>query len=194
MKSAIKNIAIFASGSGTNALNICNYFNNHHSIKVTTLVCNKPKAKVIERLQPFNVEVVLIKKSDLRSPEQLIKKLKAAQVDFIVLAGFLLLIPNALIKAFHYKIINLHPSLLPKYGGKGMYGLHVHEAVLLAKEKESGITIHYVNELFDEGEIIFQARVAITESDTAESVAKKINELEYAHYPTVIETVASKNS
>lgn len=188
---ANKNIAIFASGSGTNALNIYNYFKDNLSINVTTLVCNKPNAKVIERFQPFKIEVILIDKPHFEYPIELIEKLKAAKIDLIILAGFLWLIPTDLIKAFPNKIINLHPALLPKYGGKGMYGLNVHTAVLLNKEKEAGITIHYVNEVYDEGEIIFQATLKIDKNETPESLAKKIHQLEYAHFPLVIEEVLS---
>lgn len=186
---ATKNIAIFASGSGTNALNICNYFKDNPLIKVTTLACNKPKAKVIERLQSFKIEVILIEKVDFKLPQKLIQKLQAAEIDLIVLAGFLWLIPVDLIKAFKNKIINLHPALLPKYGGKGMYGVNVHKAVLLNKEKETGITIHYVNEVYDGGEIIFQATTKIEEDETPESLAQKIHQLEYSNFPKIIERI-----
>jgi len=189
----LKNIAIFASGSGTNALNICNYFADNPSINITTLVCNKPNAKVIERLKPFNVEVILINKADFENPEKLIQKLVEAKIDLIVLAGFLWLIPNKLIKAFKNKIINLHPSLLPKYGGKGMFGLNVHQAVLAANEKETGITIHYVNEVYDEGKIIFQDSLNIDKGETAEGLAKKIHQLEYQFYPKIIEKVLANS-
>lgn len=189
MEKLTKNIALFASGSGTNALNIFEYFKNNDAIKVNTLVCNKPKAKVIERFRAFDVELILISKADFKHPQKLIKKLNAAQIDLIVLAGFLWLIPQYLIKAFQKKIINLHPALLPKYGGKGMFGINVHNAVLKAKEKVSGITVHFVNEVYDEGEIIFQASINIDETETAESLSQKIHQLEYAHFPKVIESV-----
>jgi len=184
-----KNIAIFASGSGTNALNICEHFKNRKAANVTTLVCNKPNAKVIERLQPFNVELILIEKFDFKQPESLIKKLQNAQIELIVLAGFLWLIPVELIRAFPDKIINLHPALLPKYGGKGMYGMNVHKAVLKNGEKESGVTIHYVNEVYDEGKIIFQAALILDKNETPESLARRIHQLEYEYYPKVIENV-----
>lgn len=189
MKSTIKNIAIFASDSGTNALNICNFFSKNTAVNVSALVCNKAKATVIERLKPFNIELVLIRKANFEQPNSLIKKLENLQIELIVLAGFLWLIPPELIKAFKNRIINLHPALLPKYGGKGMYGVQVHQAVLLAKEKETGITIHYVNEIYDEGEIIFQATLNIAENESPETLAKKIHELEYAHFPKIIEQV-----
>ena len=189
MEKLTKNIALFASGSGTNALNICEYFKNSDTVKVNTLVCNKPRAKVIERLEAFNIKLILISKADFKHPKKLIGKLQAAQIDLIVLAGFLWLIPVDLIKAFENKIINLHPALLPKYGGKGMFGINVHNAILKAKEKVTGITIHFVNEAYDEGEIIFQASINIDETETAESIAQKIHQLEYAHFPKVIESV-----
>lgn len=189
MNQVKKNIAIFASGSGTNALNICNYFADSTSVKVTTLVCNKPNAKVIDRLQPFEVEVILIRKVDFEQPEKLIQKLIESKIELIVLAGFLWLIPNQLIKIFKDKIVNLHPSLLPKYGGKGMYGLKVHKAVLAANEKETGISIHFVNAVYDEGKIIFQVSLKIDEDESAEGLAKKIHQLEYQHYPKIIEQV-----
>lgn len=187
-----KNIAIFASGSGTNALNICNYFKDNSSINITTLVCNKPNAKVVERLQPFKIEVILIKKADLHQPKKLIKTLQNGKIDLIILAGFLWLIPIDLVKAYRKKIINLHPALLPKYGGKGMYGLNVHKAVLSAKEIETGITIHYVNELYDEGATIFQVTTKIDKDETPASLAQKIHQLEYTYFPKVVEEVLSK--
>jgi len=189
LNQGVKNIAIFASGSGTNALNICNYFKDSTSINVTTLVCNKPNAKVIERLQPFNIEAILINKKEFKQAEELVSQLRSSKIDLIVLAGFLWLIPGKLIKAFNGKIINLHPALLPKYGGIGMYGLNVHKAVLAANEKETGITIHYVNEVYDEGEIIFQVVLEIVGYETPESLAQKIHELEYEHFPKIIEEI-----
>jgi len=182
-----KKIAIFASGTGTNAVNICNCFLNHQSIQVKTLVCNKPKAGVLENTKPFNLKVLQINKADFADPENLIARLQTQQIDLLVLAGFLWLIPKAIIQAFPNKIINLHPALLPKYGGKGMYGAKVHQAVLANKESESGITIHYVNEQYDKGATIFQAKTPITENETIKTLSQKIHHLEYQHFPKVIE-------
>lgn len=182
-----KNIAIFASGTGTNAVNICQYFLNNPSVEVITLVCNKPKAKVIENIKPFELVVHLIDQTDFKNPKKLIERIKEQQIDLLVLAGFLWLIPKALIEAFPNKIINLHPALLPKYGGKGMYGVKVHQAVIEHKESESGITIHYVNEHYDEGGIIFQAKTVVDKNETVESLSEKIHQLEYEHFPKVIE-------
>jgi len=183
----IKNIAIFASGTGSNAVNICTYFSSHKTIQVKSLVCNRPKAKVLENIKPFNLEVLLINKTAFEQPDKLIKQLQTQQIDLLVLAGFLWLIPRAIIQAFPNKIINLHPALLPKYGGKGMYGTKVHQSVLTHKERESGITIHYVNEQYDEGAIIFQAKTQIDKNESIESLSQKIHQLEYQHFPKVIE-------
>lgn len=182
-----KNIAVFASGMGSNAVNICKYFANAPNICVKVLVCNKPKAKVIENVQPFNLQLILIDKTDFEQPEKLIEQLQSEAIDLLVLAGFLWLIPEAIIKTYPDKIINLHPALLPNYGGKGMYGARVHQAILENRETESGITIHYVNERYDEGSIIFQAKTAINENETVESLSQKIHQLEYQHFPKVIE-------
>lgn len=182
-----KNIAIFASGTGSNAVNICKYFMNRSNIQIKTLVCNKAKAQVIENVKPFNLQVVLIDKTDFAHPEKLIQQLQKQAIDLLVLAGFLWLIPEAIINAYPNKIINLHPALLPKYGGKGMYGASVHQAVLDNKENESGITIHYVNERYDEGNIIFQAKTSIEFEETVGSLSQKIHQLEYKYFPKVIE-------
>lgn len=180
----MKNIAIFASGSGSNAENIFNYFLDSNKITVTTLVCNNPNAGVIDRFLDTDVELLLIEKSDL-STEEFINDL--SDIDLIVLAGFLALVPKELIAAFPKKIINIHPALLPKYGGKGMYGDHVHKAVLEDKELEHGITIHYVNEEFDKGEIIFQEKFEISSNENLDSLKSKIHNLEFKHFPMVIE-------
>lgn len=184
-----KHIAIFASGSGSNAENIYNYFLGT-SILVKYIVCNNPNAGVIERFIDTDVEVILIEKKDLSDPE-FIQDLNG--IDLIVLAGFLALIPESLIAAFPKKIINIHPALLPKYGGKGMYGDHVHRAVLDNNEKDHGITIHYVNEEFDKGEIIFQEEFVVTEEDDLTSIQSKIHILEFKNYPIVIERLVTKN-
>ena len=180
------NIAVFASGSGSNAQKIFDHFKNHPRIKVTVVVCNKPNAFVIERAKQENIPVLMVDKISFKDETYLLPSLKNFQVDFIVLAGFLWLIPDFLTKAFSNKMVNIHPALLPKYGGKGMYGSRVHEAVIAAGEKESGITIHWVNEHYDEGGIIFQATCEVVSSDTPDTLANKIHSLEHAHFaPTI---------
>lgn len=186
------NIAIFASGSGTNAENIANYFKNHNSINVSLILTNNPKAYVIERAKKLHIPYVIFRKSDLYNGKVL-RILKENNIHFIVLAGFLLLIPKEIIKEYPNKIVNIHPALLPKYGGKGMYGDNVHKAVLENKEKVSGITIHYVNEKYDEGQIIFQAECQVSDNDTVETLAQKIHQLEYKFYPQIIENVINSN-
>ncbi len=181
----MKRIAIFASGKGSNAEAIMNYFKQNKNIKVVHVISNKKDAPVLEKAIANNIPVTVVHDGSQLQSEKFIDFLQSQKTDLIVLAGFLLLIPPQLVNAF--KIINIHPALLPKYGGKGMYGKHVHEAVITNKEKESGISIHYVNEHFDEGEIIFQATCAVDANDTPESLQKKINLLELEHYPKVIE-------
>jgi phosphoribosylglycinamide formyltransferase-1 len=183
----MKRIAIFASGSGTNAENIMRYFADSDVVIVNYVITNNRDAKVIERAGKYGVSVKILEKGELNTPEFL--HFLKEESDFIVLAGFLLKIPDAVVLAFPDKIVNIHPSLLPKYGGKGMYGSHVHEAVVANKEKESGITIHLVNEKYDEGAILFQASVPLEESDNPETVASKIHELEQKYFPSVIEKV-----
>lgn len=183
----MKNIAVFASGSGTNAQNLIEYFQSHPSIRVKLVVCNKPDAGVIERAKKLNVPVSLINKNELVSGEVLLSTLKQNQIDTIVLAGFLLLIPTYLVQEFPDRIINIHPALLPKFGGKGMYGAKVHESVIAQSEIESGITIHLVNERYDEGAILFQAKCELASDETPDSLSQKIHALEYKHYPKVIE-------
>ena len=182
----MKRIAVFASGSGSNAENIAKYFAGNDNVDITLIVSNKKDAFVHERAKNLGVESVTFSKSDFEGTDNVLNYLKMKNIDFIVLAGFLLKVPENLIEAFPYRIINIHPALLPKYGGKGMYGDNVHKAVIANGEKESGITIHYVNENYDEGAIIFQARCAILPSDTYEDVAKKVHALEYTHFPEVI--------
>jgi len=182
-----QNIAVFASGNGSNALRLMEYFKNHSAIKIELLVCNNEKAAVLQKADEQKVSSVLISKDELQTPEKLLPILQHHQINFIVLAGFLLQIPSWLIQHFENKIINIHPSLLPKYGGKGMYGKKVHEAVLYNKDAESGISIHFVNEHYDEGEIIFQATCKIDENENVESLAKKIQQLEHENLPKVVE-------
>lgn len=180
-------IIIFASGSGTNAENIINYFNNSSLVSVNQIISNNPKAGVLDRAKKAGIPSRVYSKKEMGS-EAFVKFLKE-EADFIVLAGFLLKIPESILKAFPDSIINIHPALLPKYGGKGMYGMHVHQAVVANKEPETGITIHYVNENYDEGAIIFQTSVKLSENDNADDVAAKIHILEQENFPQVIEGI-----
>lgn len=185
------NIAIFASGAGTNAEKIIEYFKNSPSTKISLIVCNNPKAGVLKIAERHNLPTLIIEKEKFLRGDAYIKELAEKQIDFIVLAGFLWKLPVALIRAYPNHIINIHPALLPKYGGKGLYGHYVHDAVIANKEKESGITIHYVDELYDHGEIIFQSSCPVMENDTADLLAKRIQVLEHEHYPKVIERIVS---
>ena len=180
-------VAVFASGGGSNAEEIFKYFQNHEEIDVCLLLTNNPKAKVLERARKYNVPAVVFSKDDFVPSGNVPKLLSEKKVTHVVLAGFLWLIPEFLIRAFPNKIINIHPALLPKYGGKGMYGEKVHAAVKQAGEKYSGLTIHLVNENYDEGRILYQAECALNEDDTPADIAKKVLELEHANYAKVIE-------
>ena len=182
----MKNIALFASGSGTNAQNVIEFFNKDNTAQVVAVFCNNPKAHVIERCRQLGVPCVIFNRNDFYTSGKVIELLKAFETDYVVLAGFLWLVPDSLVKEYPGKIINIHPALLPNYGGKGMYGMHVHEAVIAAGETKSGITIHKVDEHYDSGDIIFQAEVEITSGDTPEQLAAKIHDLEYRHFPNVI--------
>ena len=179
-------IVIFASGSGTNAENIIRYFQATKSASVEAVFTNKADAQVIQRAEKYQVPSQVFTKNDLETGKVL-QEINAIQPDLIVLAGFLLKFPESIVAEYPDKIINIHPALLPKYGGKGMYGMHVHRAVVENKESKTGITIHYVNENYDEGNIIFQKEVTVLISDTPEVVAAKIHELEQDHFPVVIE-------
>lgn len=181
----MKQIALFASGSGSNAEKIVEHFKDSSKAQVKMILCNNPNAGVIARAERLNIPLLMFEKEDLKSGK-ITEILLENKIDLIVLAGFLWLIPKNLITAFPRKIINLHPALLPKYGGKGMYGHFVHEAVIANKEKKSGITIHYVNEHYDEGDVIFQAWFSISENDTVEDIALKGQILEHQHFPEVI--------
>lgn len=185
------NIAIFASGNGTNCENIIKYFNDNNDIRVKLVVCNKPDAYVLTRAGKYNVPAHILTKAEINTPDVLMPLLKEYEINFIVLAGFLLMIPSFLIESFNNKIINIHPALLPKFGGKGMYGHHVHEAVKAANEKESGITIHFVNNVCDGGTIIKQYKVPLTPDDTIEDIELKIHQLEQKYFPHIIEEVIS---
>ncbi|MBD5265256.1 MAG: phosphoribosylglycinamide formyltransferase [Bacteroides sp.] len=183
-----KRLAVFASGNGSNAENIIRYFQaDDRNAEVALVVCNKPDAKVLERAEKLGVPAIVVPRRDFNNEDFMTGLLRDNGIDFIVLAGFLLIIPDFLIKLYPEKIVNIHPSLLPKYGGKGMYGSHVHEAVVAAGEKESGITIHMVDENCDGGRIIFQTTVSVTPEDTPDDVATKVHALEYEHFPRVIE-------
>ena len=187
------NISIWASGSGTNAENIILKFKNHPFIRIKMIVTNNPSAGVIQRAEKLKKTVHIIPKSVLyEKVHRVIELLKEEEIDLIVLAGFLLKVPKEIIQEYPNKIINVHPALLPKYGGKGFYGNHVHAAVLQNKEKETGITIHYVNEEYDEGQIIMQSKCPVLETDTEETLAQKVHQLEYEFYPKVIEQIAEK--
>lgn len=185
-------IAIFASGAGSNAQKIIDHFRNHSSVKISLIVCNKPGAGVLQIATNENIPYLVIEKEQFFRGNAYIDELKSFHIDFIILAGFLWKIPSALIKAYPVKIVNIHPALLPAYGGKGMYGAKVHEAVIAAGEEESGITIHYVDEIYDHGKIIFQAKCDVTPTDTADSLAQKIHSLEHRHFPVVIEQLLTK--
>ena len=187
-----RNLAIFASGAGSNAQKILEHFKGHPSIRVALIVCNKPGAGVLQIAANFGVPVLMIEKKDFEHGNMYVKELAKYEIDFIVLAGFLWKMPEAFLNAFPRHMINIHPALLPKYGGKGMYGAHVHEAVIAAGEKTSGITIHWVNEHYDEGAIIFQATCYIEPGDTPNDLANKIHALEHAHFAPTIEKLLLK--
>lgn len=182
-------IAIFASGSGSNAENIIRFFQGDERFSFPVIVSNKADAYVHERARALHVPSVTFTRDDFAEGTKVLHYLQSLQVDGIVLAGFLLRVPQALIDAYPNRMVNIHPALLPKYGGKGMYGRHVHEAVKAAGETETGITIHYVNACYDEGGIVFQARCTVDPQDTPDDIAHKVHELEYACYPQVIEKI-----
>lgn len=185
----MKNIAVFASGSGTNAQNIAEYFLSVRDIRVSMVLANKPDAFVLERAKKLGIPALVFTRQEFYESEIILDALYSNKIDFIVLAGFLWLIPDYLLKAYSRRIINIHPALLPKYGGKGMYGNKVHQAVIQSGDKQTGISIHYVNDHYDEGEIIFQDSFDILPEDTAESIAQKVHKLEYKYFPRVIEEV-----
>lgn len=182
-------MAIFASGNGTNCENIIRYFQDSEAIRVALVVSDKSQANVLQRAERLQVETRVITKADLGNPEIVLPLLHDFNIQFIVLAGFLQMIPAYLIQAYQQRMINIHPSLLPKFGGKGMYGRHVHEAVFMAREKETGMTVHWVSEQCDGGEIIAQYKTPLSLSDTIETIAAKEHELEMTHFPKVIEDV-----
>lgn len=181
-----KNLVLFASGSGSNVENIATYFSEDPTIQVTGVLCNNPGAGVVERCKRLGLPLFCFNRPAFKQLDGLLQLLRGLEPDLIVLAGFLWKIPEELVRAFPQKIINIHPALLPRFGGKGMYGMHVHRAVIENGERESGITVHFVNEAYDEGAIILQKKVAISEGETPESLAGKIHKLEYEYYPQVI--------
>lgn len=184
----LKNLAIFASGAGSNAQKIMDYFQGHPKLKIALVVSNKDEAGVLEKAQKLGVPTKIIPKSTWSDERFVLEALSAYHIEGIILAGFLLQIPGYLVQAFPQNIINIHPALLPKFGGKGMYGPYVHQAVKQAGETQTGITIHEVNEVYDEGKIIFQASCNILPSDDPEAIAHKVQLLEHAHFPKVVES------
>lgn len=193
-KYEVKKVAVFASGTGTNAKKIIEHFVQSNEIEIALIVCNKPNAGVLQIAADHQIATLLIEKEQFFRGNAYVDELKAAKIDCIVLAGFLWKVPSLLIHHFLGKIINIHPALLPKYGGKGMYGHFVHESVIANEEIESGITIHFVDEEYDHGSVIFQARCEVLENDTPETLAAKIHVLEHEHYPKVIEHVFVGNN
>lgn len=192
---SVRRIAVFASGNGSNAENLIKYFNDRREIaEVALVVCNRPDALALRRAQALGVAAVVMSRDRLNDPESIIGVLTAYGIDFIVLAGFLLRVPEFLIGQYRGRIVNIHPALLPKFGGKGMYGRHVHEAVVAAGERETGITVHHVSERYDEGRVIFQAAVPVSPADTPADVERKVRDLEMRYLPEVIGQVIANDS
>lgn len=189
-----KKIIVFASGSGTNAANIIKYFQKSSNASVVAVFSNKRSAKVLKRAHDLNVKALHFDHAALYKSNEVLHILDDINPDLIVLAGFMWIFPEDILKKYPSRIINIHPALLPKYGGKGMYGMNVHEAIIKNKEKESGISIHFVNENYDEGEVIFQAKTNISEEDTPETLAEKIHKLEHKHFPEIIQQLLQKKS
>lgn len=183
----MKHLAIFASGTGSNAKKIIEHFKHHPDITVSLIVSNKPDAKVLDIARENDIPSLVISRRDFYESKNILKKFNKFLIDFVVLAGFLWLAPDYLVNAYQGRMVNIHPALLPKFGGKGMYGMKVHEAAHRAKETETGITIHFVNERYDDGDIIFQAKCRIEPSDTPEEIARKVQQLEHLHFPKVLE-------
>lgn len=190
----LKRLALFASGSGSNAEKIATYFTDNASVEVSLILSNNPKAGVIDRARRLHIPVLLFDRAIFYDTNRIAQFLINQKIDLLVLAGFMWLMPPELVRTFPDSIINIHPALLPKFGGKGMYGHFVHEAVVAAHETESGITIHYVNEHYDEGQIIFQARCPVTPTDTPDDVARKVQILEHDHYPHVIAEILAETT
>jgi phosphoribosylglycinamide formyltransferase 1 len=185
-------LALFASGNGSNAQRIIEYFTGHPTITVNLVLCNKPGAYVLERAENLGVPAMVFTRDTFYETTVIRDTLKSAQIDFLILAGFLWLIPRSLLADYPGKIINIHPALLPRYGGKGMYGMKVHEAVIASGDSVSGITIHHVDENYDEGSIIFQAECVVSDRDTPEDLAAKVHALEYRYFPEMIEKIVTE--
>ena len=188
----MKSIAIFASGSGTNAENISQYFEHNNQINIDLILTNNPNAFVLNRAVKMGVKSLVFNREDFYRTTRVLNELLIQKVDLIVLAGFLWLVPPQIVTAYNNRIINIHPALLPKYGGKGMYGDFVHQAVSKAREEKTGITIHYVNNHYDEGDVIFQKSVQIKPGEEPDLIAQKVHALEYEYFPKVIEDVLTK--
>lgn len=184
-------LAIFASGTGSNARKIIEHFQDSPTVKVALVLSNNPDAGVLGIAEECHIPTHIVNRASFRQPELLLPVLESYSIDFIVLAGFLWLIPPFLVKAYRQRMVNIHPSLLPAHGGKGMYGMHVHEAVFKAKETESGITIHWVDDHYDEGQIIFQHKVALEPGDNPQAIARKVLEVEHAYFPKIVEQCLS---
>ena len=187
-----KRLAIFASGSGSNAENICNYFKSTSDIEVGLICTNKPDAFIVKRAEKLNIPVYIFAKHELNNFVDLHKKLQSIGVDIVILAGFLLKLPAIMVDSYPNRIINIHPSLLPKYGGKGMYGSNIHKSVIENKETESGISIHFVNQNYDEGKIILQEKCSVSNNETIETLTKKIHKLEHNFFPAAIKKTLKK--
>ena len=185
-------IALFASGSGTNVENIANYFNGRTTVKPVCVLCNKPDAFVLERAKRLNLDSMTFNRDEFNDGKKIMEYLGKHDIDFIVLAGFLWLVPEYLINKYPGRIVNIHPALLPKFGGKGMYGMHVQEAVKQSGETETGITIHLIDGNYDKGNTVFQAKVSVEPADSPDDIANKVHKLEYQYYPKVIEEIAEK--
>jgi phosphoribosylglycinamide formyltransferase-1 len=185
------NLAIFASGSGTNAERIVRYFQDDHRVSIRLIASNRPDAYVLQRAEKLNIPSFIFTREEFYRTDKVLQRMKDEEISWIILAGFLWKVPDNLVQAYSGRMINIHPALLPAYGGKGMYGEYVHKAVLAAGERESGITIHYVNAHYDEGECLFQARCPVYSGDTVETLAARIHTLEYTHFPVVIEGLLS---
>ena len=185
-------IALFASGSGTNVENIANYFNGKTTAKPVCVLCNRPDAFVLERAKRLNLDSMTFNRAEFNDGKKIMEYLGKHDIDFIVLAGFLWLVPEYLINKYPGRIVNIHPALLPKFGGKGMYGMHVHEAVKQSGENETGITIHLIDGNYDKGNTVFQAKVTVEPTDSPDDIANKVHKLEYEYYPKVIEEIAKK--
>lgn len=188
----ITKIALFASGSGTNVENIANYFDGRTTAKPVCVLCNKPDAFVLERAKRLNLDSMTFNRAEFNDGKKIMEYLAKHDIDMIVLAGFLWLVPQYLIDAYPSRIVNIHPALLPKFGGKGMYGMHVHEAVKQSGETETGITIHLIDGNYDQGSTVFQAKVQVSPTDSPDDIATKVHALEYKYYPEVIEEIAGR--